>query len=89
MENMQVKQRLSLERKLIICLGIVGFVIGLLAEPPAETHLSVVTVQILKIFCAAFGFTTYAVVINPKNKTSHVLVLFVATVVLYLVLVFS
>ncbi|MFZ6775220.1 hypothetical protein ACO0LD_00135 [Undibacterium sp. Ji83W] len=89
MENMQFKQRLTLERKLVICLGIVGFVISILAEPPAETHLSAVAAQILKIFCAAFGFTTYAVVINQKNKTSHVLILFVATVVLYLVLVFS
>lgn len=86
---MRGKQRLTLERKLIICLGIIGFVISILAEPPAETHLSVVVAQILKIFCAAFGFTTYAVVINPKNKISHVLILFFATVVLYLVLVFS
>ncbi|MFZ6742771.1 hypothetical protein ACO0LC_06080 [Undibacterium sp. JH2W] len=89
MENMQGKQRLSLERKLIICLGIIGFVISILAEPPAETHLSVVAAQILKIFSAAFGFTTYAVVINQKNKTSHVLILFFVTVVLSLLLILS
>ncbi|MFZ6640336.1 hypothetical protein ACO0LL_11380 [Undibacterium sp. TC4M20W] len=89
MENMQGKQRLSLERKLIICLGIVGFVIGLLAEHPAETHLSVVTAQSLRISCSALGFTSFAAAVIPKSKTSHVLTLFVATVVLYLVLVFS
>ncbi len=89
MDNMQVKERLTLERKLLICLGIAGFVIGLLAEPPAGTHLSVFTAQILKIFCAAFGFTSYAAVVNPKNKASHVLVLFALTVIFYLLLILS
>ena len=89
MDNMQVKERLTLERKLLICLGIAGFVIGLVAEPPAGTQLSAVTSQILKIFCAAFGFTSYAAVVNPKNKGSHVIVLFALTVISYLLLILN
>ncbi|MFZ6730521.1 hypothetical protein ACO0LG_01165 [Undibacterium sp. Ji42W] len=84
---MHREEQLSLERKLIICLGIIGFVISILADYPAETHLSAVAAQILKISCSALGFTSLTAAIIPKNKTSHVLILFVVTVALYLLLI--
>lgn len=86
---MQVKEPLTLERKLTVCLGVAGFVIGLVAEPAAGTQLSAFTAQILKIFSAAFGFTSYLAVVIPQNKGSHVIVLFALTVIFYLLLILS